>query len=128
MDRFVLTDAQWARMEPHRLGKPTDPWRSGPDNRRFIEAALWIVRTGAQWRDPPEPFGNWNTVFKRYRDWMKTDVFVRLFEVCSDAPGTECAMIDATIVKVRRHGRGAKGRRTIVAEGGVSARSLRGGP
>ncbi|MFI0845993.1 IS5 family transposase [Mesorhizobium sp. IMUNJ 23232] len=109
MERFVLTDAQWARMEPHCLGKPTDPGRSGGDNRRFIEAVLWVVRTGSPWRDLPAFFGNWNTVFKRYRDWVKADVFIRLFEACSDAPDMEYAMIDATIVKVHRHGQGAKG-------------------
>ena len=75
MDRFVLTDAQWAKMEPHCLGKPTDPGRSGSDNRLFVEAVLWIVRTGSPWRDLPALFGNWNTVFKRYRDWVKADVF-----------------------------------------------------
>jgi transposase len=74
MERFVLTDAQWAKMEPHCLGKPTDPGRSGSDNRRFVEAVLWIVRTGSPWRDLPPFFGNWNTVFKRYRDWVKADV------------------------------------------------------
>jgi transposase len=109
MERFVLTDAQWAKMEPHCLGKPTDPGRSGSDNRRFVEAVLWIVRTGSPWRDLPVFFGNWNTVFKRYRDWVKADVFVRLFEACSDAPDMEYAMVDATIVKVHRHGQGAKG-------------------
>src|SRR5438034_1768482 len=85
MERFVLTDAQWAKMEPHCLGKPTDPGRSGSDNRRFVEAVLWIVRTGTPWRDLPPMFGNWNTVFKRYRDWVKADVFAKLFEACSDA-------------------------------------------
>jgi hypothetical protein len=45
MERFVLTGAQWAKMEPHCLGKPTDPGRSGGDNRLFVEAVLWIVRT-----------------------------------------------------------------------------------
>src|SRR5271163_1116906 len=92
MERFVLTDAQWAKMEPHCLGKPTDP-----------------VRTGSPWRDLPPLFGNWNTVFKRYRDWVKADVFTRLFEACSDTPDMEYAMVDATIVKVHRHGQGAKG-------------------
>ena len=57
MERFVLTDAQWAKMEPHCLGKPTDPGRSGSDNRRFVEAVLWIVRTGSPWRDLPAFFG-----------------------------------------------------------------------
>src|SRR5438477_12941304 len=78
MERFVLTNAQWAKMEPHCLGKPTDPGRSGTDNRRFVEAVLWIVRTGSPWRDLPAAFGPWNTVFKRYRDWVKADVFKRL--------------------------------------------------
>ena len=43
MDRNILTDAQWAKMEPHCLGKPADPGRSGRDNRLFMEAVLWIV-------------------------------------------------------------------------------------
>jgi len=109
VERFVLTDAQWAKMEPHCLGKPTDSGRSGSDNRRFVEAVLWIVRTGSPWRDLPPLFGNWHTVFKRYRDWVKADVFTRLFEACSDTPDMEYAMVDATIVKVHRHGQGAKG-------------------
>ncbi|MFE0759290.1 IS5 family transposase [Inquilinus sp. NPDC058860] len=109
MERFVLTDAEWAKMEPHCLGKSTDPGRSGKDNRLFVEAVLWIVRTGSPWRDLPAFFGKWNSVFTRYRGWVKADVFVRLFEACSDQPDMEYAMVDATIVKVRRHGQGAKG-------------------
>src|SRR4030095_8365136 len=108
MERFVLTDAQWAKMKPHCLGKPTDPGRSGKDNRLFVEAVLWVVRTGSPWRDLPTFFGKWNTVFKRYRDWVTADVFIRLFEACSDEPDMEYAMVDATIVKVHRHGQGAK--------------------
>lgn len=64
---------------------------------------------GSPWRDLPPAFGRWNTVFKRYRDWVKADVFVKLFEACSDQPDMEYAMVDATIVKVHRHGQGAKG-------------------
>ncbi|HEY9346241.1 MAG TPA: IS5 family transposase [Inquilinus sp.] len=109
MERLVLTDAQWAKMEPLCLGKPTDPGRSGKDNRLFVEAVLWIVRTGSPWRDLPAVFGKWNSVFTRYRGWVKADVFVRLFEACSDEPDMEYAMVDATIVKVHRHGQGAKG-------------------
>ena len=109
MDRYVLTDAQWARMEPHCRGKKSDPGRSGADNRRFVEAILWIARTGSPWRDLPAEFGGWNTVFKRYRDWAKADVFKRLFDAASDEPDMEYAMVDATIVKVHRHGQGAKG-------------------
>ena len=67
-------------------------------------------------REPAAPgatcqpfFGRWNTVFKRYRDWVKADVFKRLFDAASDEPDMEYAMVDATIVKVHRHGQGAKG-------------------
>ncbi|NHT76257.1 IS5 family transposase [Rhizobiaceae bacterium CRRU44] len=109
MERFVLTDAQWAKMEPHCNGKSGDPGRNGSDNRLFVEAVLWIVRTGSPWRDLPASFGKWNTVFVRFRDWVKADVFVRFFEACSDEPDMEYAMVDATIVKVHRHGQGAKG-------------------
>lgn len=109
MDRSILTNAQWAKMEPHCLGKPTDPGRSGGDNRKFLEAVLWIARTGSPWRDLPEHFGKWNTVFKRYSDWVKADVFTHIFNAVSDDPDMEYAMVDATIVKVHRHGHGAKG-------------------
>ena len=109
MVRMVLTDRQWAKMEPHCLGKASDPGRSGTDNRLFIEAVLWIARTDSPWRDLPDVFGKWNTVFKRFRDWVKADVFKRLFEAVSDDPDMEYAMIDATIVPVHRHGHGAKG-------------------
>jgi transposase len=113
MERFVLTDAQWAKMVPHCLGKLGDPGRSGGNNRLFLEAVLWIPRTGSPWRDLPEQFGKWNSVFVRYRDWTKAGVFKRLFDAASDQPDMECAMVDDTIVKVHRHGQGAKGGRKI---------------
>lgn len=109
MDRNVLTDAQWAKIEHRCLGKPTDPGRSGRDNRLFMEAVLWIVRTGSPWRDLPARFGNWSTVFRRFRDWRKANVFKRFFSALTDVPDMEYAMVDATIVKVHRHGQGAKG-------------------
>ena len=109
MDRFSLTDAQWEKMERLCLGKPTDPGRTGGDCRLFMEAVLWIARTGSPWRDLPPSFGKWNTIFKRFRDWVKADVFKRMFEAVSEEPDMEYAMVDATIVRVHRHGQGAKG-------------------
>ena len=109
MIRTILTDRQWALMEPHCLGKPTDPGRSGSNNRLFVEAVLWKARTGSPWRDLPAEFGNWNTVYRRFRDWSQAGVFERLFCAVSDEPDMEYAMIDATIVPVHRHGHGAKG-------------------
>jgi len=59
-------------VEPRCLGKKSDPGRSGEDNRRFVEAVLWIARTGSPWRDLPPLFGPWNTFFKRYRESLKS--------------------------------------------------------
>ena len=109
MERLILTERQWEKIAPLCLGKVGDRGRSGTDNRLFIEAILWIVRTGSPWRDLPASFGKWNTVFKRFRDWIKADVFARIFEALQDEPDFEYAMVDATIVKVHRHGQGAKG-------------------
>lgn len=116
MTRRVLSDAQWAIIEPFTLGKKSDPGQTGREPRLFIEAVLWIVRTGAQWRELPGEFGKWNSVFKRFRRWVKADVFYMMFKTLSLDADFEYAMIDGTIVKVHRSGHGAKG--------GLSARPL----
>src|ERR1044072_5118096 len=85
MDRFVLTDAQWAKMEPLCLGKRGDPGRSGKDNRRFVEAVLWIARTGSPWRHLPPPLGHRNSAFTRFRDWTRR-VSKRLFDAVFRRP------------------------------------------
>ena len=109
MERFVLTDAQWAKMEPHCLGKVTDPGRSGVNNRLFFEAVLWMARAGAPWRDLPDMFGNWNSAFRRFRRWATKGIFERLFQVLSGDPDFDYALIDGTIIRVHQHGTGAKG-------------------
>jgi transposase len=109
LDRDVLSDAQWERIAPLLPGKEGDPGRSGADNRLFVEAVLWLVRAGAPWRDLPPRFGKWGTVWKRFRRWAERGVFERLFEALSGEPDFEYALIDGTIVKVHRHGTGARG-------------------
>lgn len=109
MARLILIDRQWALIEPYCLGKTSDPGQTGSDGRMFIEAVLWIARTGAPWRDLPAEFGNWNSVFKRFRRWVLRGVFERIFGALSEACDMEYAMVDGTIVKVHRHGQGAKG-------------------
>jgi transposase len=106
---MVLRDDQWKRIAPLLPGKDGDPGRSGADNRLFIEAVLWIVRVGAPWRDLPKYFGNWNSVFQRFRRWAKGAVFDKIFEVLSADTDFEYVIVDGTIVRVHQHGTGAKG-------------------
>ena len=68
MDRLVLSDAAWERMAPLIIGRPDQKGSTGRDNRMFVEGVLWIVRTGSPWRDLPEAFGDWNSVFRRLVD------------------------------------------------------------
>ncbi len=96
-------------MQPFRLGKATDPGRTGGNRPLFVEAVLCIARTGSQRRDHPASSGKWNTIFKRFRDWFRADVLKGMFNAASDEPDMEYAMGDATIVRVHRHGQGAKG-------------------
>ena len=78
MDRRSLTDAQWAKMQPHFRGKVSDPGRTGRDIQLFLKAVLWIARTSSPWRYLPPEFGKGNTVFKRFRDWVKSAVLKRI--------------------------------------------------
>ena len=109
MKRSVLSDEQWERVAPLCAGKPSDPGRSGENNRLFLEAVLWIARTGSPWRDLPAAFGNWNSVFQRFRRWALKGTFERIFASLSADPDFEYAIIDGTIVRVHQHGTGAKG-------------------
>ena len=109
MNRLVLKDEQWERVAPLLPGKAGDPGRTGSDNRLFLEAVLWMVRTGAPWRDLPEAFGFWNSVFRRFRRWVQAGVFEYLFQALSGDPDFEYALIDGTIIRVHQHGTGAKG-------------------
>ena len=83
MPRRILSDSQWVRVALLLPGKDGDPGRSARDNREFLEAVLWIARTGAPWRDLPDEFGLWNSVFQRFRRWARKGVFERVFEALS---------------------------------------------
>ncbi len=117
-ERFVVEDRVWDKISPHLPGKVTDCGVTAADNRLFLEAILWRVRTGSPWRDLPPAFGGWNTTFQRFRRWAKTGVFERLFEALSEQPDFEYAMIDGTIVSVHQKASGAKGGLKIRPSGG----------
>ena len=109
MIRRELDDAKWQRIEHLVPGKDGDKGRHGEDNRLFVDAVLWIARSGAPWRDLPEEFGNWNSVFQRFRRWAKKGVWERLFKELHDSPDFEYLIIDSTIVRAHQHAAGAKG-------------------
>ena len=109
MNRDMLTDEQWQRIAPLLPGKEGDPGRTAADNRLFMEVVLWLVRVGSPWRDLPADFGKWSSVWKRFRRWAEKGVFERIFAELSQDPDFEYALVDGTIVKVHRHGQGAKG-------------------
>jgi transposase len=106
--RRELTNAQWRRIEPLIPGKEGDKGRHGEDNRLFVDAVLWLVRAGAPWRDLPEEFGKWNSVFRRFRRWARRGVWKRLFTELGEDPDLEYLIIDSTIVRAHQHASGAK--------------------
>lgn len=119
--RLVLRDDQWVRMAPHLAGKATDCGVTAKDNRRFVEAVLWIVRTSSPWRDLPPVFGNWNSVFRRFSRWSHDGVWWNLFKALADDPDFEYVIIDSTIVRAHQHATGKKGGLKIVPLAAVEA-------
>jgi len=119
MRRFELTDEQWKRVEGLLPGKVGDPGGTAKDNRLFLDAVLWIARTGAPWRDLPPRFGEWNSVFQRFNRWSKKGVWEQVFEALQD-PDLEWVMLDATIIRAHVHAAGAR------KKAGISSSAARG--
>ena len=117
MIRRALTNAQWRRIAPLIPGKEGDRGRHGEDNRLFVDAVLWLARAGAPWRDLPSEFGNWNSVFQRFRRWAKKGVWQSIFNALVEDPDFEYLIIDSTIVRAHQHAAGAK-------KGGAKMRRL----
>jgi transposase len=67
--------------------------------KKFIEAIYWMSRTGAQWRELHDKYGNWNSIFKRFNAWSKKLIWCKLLQFCAEDPDLEYVMIDATIVR-----------------------------
>lgn len=111
MVRKLLNDAQWKRIEQMLPGKPGDVGRTGADNRLFVEAVLWIARTGSPWRDLPGEFGHWNSAYVRFARWSRAGVWQRVFGALSKEADFREAMIDSTIVRAHQHAAGAQKKR-----------------
>ena len=103
-----MPEQQWARLSP--LLPPQRPRTGRParDHRTILSAILWVLRTGAPWRDLPERFGPWSTAWSRFRRWTAAGVWQRILEALQRAADREGRLdwrtpyVDGTVV--RAHG------------------------
>lgn len=108
--RYELTAEQWRKIEPLLPGKPGDPGRHGQDNRAFVNAVLWVIRSGANWQHlPKEQAANWKTVHKRFTRWARAGVWEKIFAVLLKDRKNDYLAIDSTIVKAHQMAINGKG-------------------
>ena len=94
-----ITDEAWEKMFLFLKSNPHINVKTEKNLKLFVEAIYWLARTGAQWRELPEKYGKWNSVFKRFNRWTKVGIWKGLMDFCKDNPDEEYVMIDATIVR-----------------------------
>jgi len=120
MVRKLMSDAQWTTIEHLLPGKASDPGRTAADNRLFVEAVLWIARTGAPWRDLPSEFGRWERTYMRFSRWSRKGVWERVAHALAGEADLQQLLIDSTIVRAHQHSAGAqkkRGRRHLGGRG-----------
>ena len=102
MVRAQLDERQWLRLTTI-LESQRGAGRRGKNDRGFIEAVLWWLRTGVPWRDLPTEFGPWQTVFNRFDRWSVTGRWTRLFAALRSDPDDEWHSLDSTINRAHQH-------------------------
>ncbi len=117
MSRHDISDEKWAIIEPLLAKNSTETrGRKRKDDRLMFNGILWILKTGAPWRDLPPDFGTWKTVHKRFLQWAKLEIWEDILKKLFIAADTEVIIIDASFVRLHQHGSGAKG--------GISSKTL----
>ncbi len=106
--RHDISDHVWNLLDPHLPGRKGTWGGIAKDNRQFINAVFWILRTGAPWRDLPPDYGDWKNTHRRFCRWRDKGIWESLLEMLIDDPDYEWLMIDASHVKVHPHAAGAK--------------------
>jgi transposase len=114
LPRHALRDENWQRLKDLLPGKAGDPGVTAKDNRLFLDAALWIAKTGAGWRDLPERFGPWNSVWKRFNNWSRKGRWQKVFQHFQD-PDLEWLILDSAVVRAHQHAAGAEKKATAPA-------------
>lgn len=109
LHRHEITDGVWALLQPHLPGQKGQWGGIAEDNRRFINAVFWILRTGAPWRDLPPEYGKWGTVYQRFNRWRNKGIWEKLLELLIEEPDYEWLMIDASHIEGHPHAAGAAG-------------------
>ncbi len=109
MKRYELSEVQWLRIEALLPGKAGDRGRTGSDNRLFVNGCLWVLRSGAHWRDLPERYGKWKTVHKRFSRWCHSGVWERVFASLVADRDNKYLMLDSTIVRAHQQAANGKG-------------------
>jgi len=85
LHRHDISDHVWGKLAPHLPGKPGDRGGIAKDNRLFVDAVIWVFRTGAPWRDLPPEYGGWGNTHRRFIRWRDRGVRGRLLAVPVDA-------------------------------------------
>ena len=111
MIRGLMTDEEWAIVAPFLTNSSSRGARPPANHRRVVDAILWICRTSAPWRDLPEAFGNWNSVWRQFRRWCKSGVWDVMLQGLADGGGELDAlqMLDSTTIRAHRCATGEKG-------------------
>jgi len=111
MIRWILTDRMWKKLSPLLPPERGRKSRPAKDNRLIVEGILWKIRTGSPWRDLPDEFGPYSTVFNRFNRWSKKGIWQRALEHLSKESDLEWLMVDSTTVKAHQHASGAAGKK-----------------
>lgn len=104
--RYEIEDHQWEQISG--LFPRAKTGRPGKDNRDMFNAILWIARSGAAWRDLPERYGPWKTVYSRFCKWRDDGTLEAIFHALNVEIDGEHILIDSTSVKAHQHSAGAK--------------------
>ena len=107
--RHKLTDAQYEKIKRHLSPQNTGKkGRPSKDHRLILNGILWILATGAPWRDLPERFGSWKTIYWRFRKWQKEGLFETIFQMLTKDADMENLLIDSTCIKVHQSSNGGQ--------------------